>query len=340
MERCKYPYGGCSVTRNQLVTLMCVENILWQLTEEDHAIFRNGAYRLVPNRDRSGRGVAVVLLSEIDVSSNFKSPARRYWYANSAVEDYPLMQQKGIVTVADFRGKWKSSSFHLVRLFSMFPWHSTPVHEVSSHCLYDDSTRHEVIQTIRSFFPKGARMRWRLHYGSSLEIEYTLRTFGIDVSRELVHDRHHIAERENNDDPDKSIEEDICRRQQLDEAWRQSEAPYRDPKSPTALFPNSQDIIMGRNKTVAMTWPGNTMFHKVIQQYVHRYMEVQDSVSGRANKTMIAVDILHLLQDQHKARFLAREKTRWVVVDDSEARSKISQSLRNMAREVGTTTKR
>jgi len=80
------------------------------------------------------------------------------------------MQQKGIVTVPDFRGKWKSSYFQLVRLFSTFPWHTTPFHEVSLHCLYDDSTRREVIQTIRSFFPKDARMRFRLHQGSSLQI--------------------------------------------------------------------------------------------------------------------------------------------------------------------------
>jgi len=97
---------------------------------------------------------------------------------------------------------------------------------------------------------------------------------------------------------------------------------------------------MGRNKTVAMTWPGNMVFHKVIQQYVYRYMEVQDSVLGRASKTMIAVEILHLLHNQHISRFLTRENIRWVVVDDSEARTKISQSLRNMAREIGTMMKR
>jgi len=199
--------------------------------------------------------------------------------------------------------------------FVSFPWDAVPYHEVSMHC----------------------GMRFRLHHGSSQELEYVLRTFGVDVSGELFRERSQFQV---GGDLDESIEEDISRRQQLDEAWRQSEAPYRDPTSPTALFPNSQDIIMGRNKMVALAWPGNMMFHKVIQQYVYRYMKVQDSVSGRASKTAIAVEILHLLQDQHMSRFLARETIRWVVVDDHEARTKISQLLRTMAREIGTTMKR
>jgi len=70
----------------------------------------------------------------------------------------------------------------------------------------------------------------------------------------------------------------------------------------------------------------------MIEQSVHRYIEAQVGSSRRANKTMIAVEILHVLQDQYKARFLNREDNKWVAIDDAEAQGKISQALRTLAK--------
>jgi len=165
-------------------------------------------------------------------------------------------------------------------------------------------------------------MRARGHVGSSLELEYALRSFGIDFS--------------NMDDDDyvnKMIEADICKRQRLEDEWRKSEAPYREPSSPFALFPNPQDIIMGKNRLVARTWSGNVMFQRLIQDNVHRYMEAQMEGWAKIDKTLLAIEILQILQNEHKARFLSREKTRWVTVSDAEAQKKITQSLRSLARE-------
>jgi len=100
-----------------------------------------------------------------------------------------------------------------------------------------------------------------------------------------------------------------------------------------ALFPNPQDIIMGRNKAVALTWSGNVMFRNVIQEYAHHYIEAQ-GISSKSGKTFITVGVLRLLQNQYRARFLVRNNTSWVVIDDSEAQMKISQALRNAAREM------
>lgn len=133
---------------------------------------------------------------------------------------------------------------------------------------------------------------------------------------------------------DERIEEDIRQRQQLDLEWQHSEAPYMDPTSKIALFPNPQDIIMGRNKAVAMTWTGNIIYHDVVQRYANRYLETQNGASDRMSKTLISLEILEVLREQYKSRFLIREDTRWVMIPDSEAQRKISQSLRTLAREI------
>jgi len=190
-----------------------------QLTKEDQATFRTGAFRMLPDRDRSGRGVFVARLADYNITNNVKSIARRGWYVYSAVEDDPQIQRRGIVTVPYFGGNWKSSPLEVLRVASLYPFDAQPFHEVSTHCVYSDSTRRDLIQTIRKFFPKDVRMRFRLHFGSPLETEYVLRTFGLDVSRELF--------RESDDEElSRSIEEDIRKRQQLDDDWCLSEAPY------------------------------------------------------------------------------------------------------------------
>jgi len=162
------------------------------------------------------------------------------------------MQQRGIVMIADFRGKWKSSALQILHQVASYPMTAVPFHEASAHILYNDPGMNDVIQTLRRIFSKRLRMRTRLHFGSPVELEYTLRSFGVDVSRcslaavnpSLDGDADSDYKRMLNE----CIDEDIRIRQNLDDEWRRSEAPYCDPSSPIALFPNPQDIIMGRNK--------------------------------------------------------------------------------------------
>jgi hypothetical protein len=299
------------------------------LTEQEHKIFRSGAYQIVPNHDTTGRGVAFLRLCRLDIVGNFKSTARCIWYIESVLEDNAGMQQKGVVTIADCGGKWNFSALQFIHFLSTYPLDATPFHDASFHGLYNDPRLDATVRNFRNLLQKDFRMRTRFHVGSTLETEYSLRTFGIDISGGLMMDDENAC-RSNQE----MIEKDIRTRQELDEKWRQSERPYRDPGSAIALFPNPQDIIMGQNKTVANTWPGNNLYHKVIQQHVHRYIVAQAAGTKRKDKTLISVEIVHMLQSKYGSRFLARKDTVWEAIDDFEARKKISQALRALAREI------
>ena len=296
------------------------------MTEQEHEIFRSGAYQLVPNHDTIGRGVAFLRLCHLDIVENVKSTARCLWYVDSVVEDHPSMQQKGVVNIVDCGGKWKCSALPFIHFLATYPMDATPFHDVSMHVVYNDSTLDSMIRRFRYFLRKDFRLRVRLHLGSSLETMYTLRTFGIDMSDWFIM----------NDEKASSsiIDEDIRKRLELDDRWRLSEAPYRDPSSRVALHPNPQDIILGRNKAVAVTWSGNILYHQVINQHVHRYIDAQALGTERICKTLISVEILHILQSNYGARFLTRKDTVWEAIADDEARKKISQALRTLAREI------
>jgi len=71
--------------------------------------------------------------------------------------------------------------------------------------MYNDSSSYSVIQTLRRLLRVENRMRVRSHGGSSLEMDYALRTFGIDVSSQLL--RAENQDDMSYDDDDQSLEE-------------------------------------------------------------------------------------------------------------------------------------
>lgn len=129
-----------------------------------------------------------------------------------------------------------------------------------------------------------------------------------------------------------SMEAEIKKLQAKEEEWRKSEAPYRDPKSKVALFPNPQDVILGRNKKIASTWPGNLVYNRLIEQYGHRY--VQAKGHDRIDKTLLTVEFIHVLQSEYRARFLVRKETVWEVASMEDIQVKVSQAMRFQARQL------
>jgi len=163
-----------------------------------------------------------------------------------------------------------------------------------------------------------------------LEVDYALRTFGIDLSTQLKTST--TMNKDGKDD--ESIEEDVRHRQQTEDEWRRSEAPYCDSSSTIALFPNSQDIIMGRNKAVASTWPGNIMYRKVVQDNLHRYIEARRLALGWIDKSLISLEILQIMKKECGSRFLSRNERNWVAIDDLGAQAKINKTLCSLVSEM------
>jgi len=259
--------------------------------------------------------------------------ARCLWYTNAVAEDEPDIQRKGVVTILDITDAWKFSTLQALHFLSTYHTESTPFHDVCLHILYNHATIDAVIRRFRRILDNDHRMRIRLHFGLTVETEYSLRTFGLDVSRHLFPPKDgSILTRFD------GIEESIQKRQQLDEEWRLSEAPYRDPSSPVARFPNPQDILMGRNKSVLLTWSGNTRYYEVVEQHAHRYGALQCAATDRIEKTMISMELLLLFRTQYNARFLKREENGWARVDDLEVQKKISGALRNSAKSLSSRT--
>lgn len=253
--------------------------------------------------------------------------ARSFWYVDSIVQDYPEIQKRGIVIVADLRGAWKASPFHVLQFLMGIKDITENVahHIASTHMLHNDSRLDAFIRANRAYQRQDHRLRYRIQYGSTLEITYDLRTYGVNVDDCL-------------DDSSNGIEKlrlgvlaEIERRRALEEQWRQSQIPYQDPNSKTALYPNPADVVMGR-KGATLTWPGNLTYHKVISQQAHRY--INPDGMHKVEKTVIVMDTIQILEKHCNARFLIRNDNGWETAAYAEVQKKTSQALLKEAKRL------
>lgn len=211
---------------------------------------------------------------------------------------------------------------------------SQPDHTVAMHFLVEDAAVNSIVKTTQTFFPLEQRIRCRIHFGSAMEIRYSLQTYGIELPDE---DGSISADTPNCSQASfynpllaDAMESKILEWQAKDKEWRESEAPFRDETSRIAMCPNPQDILLGRNKMIASKWPGNVTYGKVIRVSAQRYMEEQD----RLVRMTMAMHIVDTLQHRYKARFLMRKESCWEAATESEIKSKVSQALRDEARSL------
>lgn len=194
-----------------------------------------------------------------------------------------------------------------------------------------------------------------------MELQYSLRTFGIHIPCDPLTTDHSSLQ---SPFSRASIEQSIQKRQHNDEQWRAVEAPYQDPKSLVALYPNRMDMIMGWQRTITATWPGNLRYNQLIDQFAPLYLAEE----ARSKKKDVAFRVFQILDGQCSApslrsssfattmpmdasnggsvmeenppaplrsRFLVRKEELWEALSDEEAMNKVAQSLRDEARKLG-----
>lgn len=290
------------------------------------------------DRERAGRAILYARIPAWQFADDPEGFARCIWYIpHSILRDDPDLQKRGVVIVSDMRGAWKASALQTMQYLHSVKYLTDNFvhHLVSTHMLYDDPTLDSLIRAIRAFQDKrDRRLRYRMHFGSSIEIGYSLRTYGIDLSDCLDLDRNF----EDNDSCPLSrstVEQKVRQQIQRDEAWRTKEA-----ESSIVRLPKRNDVILGRG-IHASTWPGTLLYYKIIAEEAHVYAAAGSSDEGdlghdRHNKTMVVDGTIQRMQSQYHMRFLSRQETHWTIAPYLEIRAKVGSALRKEARFLAT----
>lgn len=302
---------------------LLVQKITWNdLTPQERDIATTGFYLPLKHRQTQNRAILYTRLFMIDKTFDTESFWKTFWYINSVILDDSELQH-GAVMILDIRKSPASSHDVIMNYLKSIQrlLESIPCRIEAVHVTYDKKCLDYFCDNLIRSLNKGYRIRHRFHFGCAKDILSSLKTFGIlleDCIDDLSQDIGPFS-------PDK-IAAYFQERQREEDKWRQQEEPFTLFHSRVALYPNKTDVLMGRSKT-AFKWHGNSLFNDLIESFAPRYAEAQAS-GFRADKTAIGIEIVETLQKDHGSRFLVRQDSQWVTIEDSEARRKASGSLR------------
>jgi len=175
---------------------------------------------------------------------------------------------------------------------------------------YDSPAVRPAMTMLQMMLGKKGRIRFRSHYGSSLEVVYSLVSYGITLDPRVSDPQFR----------ERQALEYIERRRVIEEQWRQQElALSRENK---ILYPSPTDVLCGRGRPYQQA-PGNLNMAKHIAEASAEYQLVKK----KKQKTEFAMRIVRRVQEDG-GRFIKRSDRFWYVVSDSDCRTKVSQAIR------------
>lgn len=293
------------------------------LTAKEVQLVRSGANHFLLSGEKTGRGISYSKLTAWDLS-DWKSLIRSIWYINTCIEDNHNVQRKGMILVVDLCGRSQHSPAEILNFIAMSRnLQNTYLCRIEGvHFLYDNPALHPFFQGLLGVINKDFRLRHRFHFGSPMEIHYSLLTFGINI--------HEFTQPGSGGSSPESMDKYLLDREKIDGPIRDREAPYRDPSSKYALYPNSNDVLLGRNLMVRASFSGNQLYKNIIESRASLFPSID--CQYKAEKGRMANETRLVLQINYGTRFLARNEQGWIAATKEEVNKKVGQDLRTAAK--------
>ena len=201
-----------------------------------------------------------------------------------------------------------------------------PMRITSYHFCYNDPRMKLVLESIRTFSGKHLRLRVRTHYGSDLEMEYSLITFGIPcktlLQSDLVYD--------DGSDMKQHLHQRFLERRRQTEQEEYETRKQEEKDTGIIYYPQPNDVLVGRGRPY-QDYSGNQRWIRIIEDHLEMYHKHID----RFAKTCLSMDIVKQVQD-YGGRFIERTKSggAWCEIDDVMAREKTVVAFRSRVNKV------
>jgi hypothetical protein len=190
-----------------------------------------------------------------------------------------------------------------------------PVRVCAVHFCYDDLLLRPLMSMLQIALSQPGRLRFRTHFGSHLECQYALMTFGISQHVLPVDSLGNMR----NKDFVYHIQQ--CKLKLIMEA---QETEMSTTHHGQIDVPTSRDVVLGRGKPY-QDHPGNTRLAGVIDVHRLRFDQLK-----YGHKGALCEEILQIIKTSN-GRFLKRAKQEldgWVQVEDQVAKERISHGFR------------
>ena len=187
-----------------------------------------------------------------------------------------------------------------------------PMRFAAVHYCFSDPRLLPAISLARMVVRKNTRLRFRAHYGSPLECQYELVTFGIKRSILPLDSSGALSLAD--------FEERLRTR-------RAKEAEFNNSSAGRIDYPKRVDVVLGRGRPY-QEYIGNIHLASIIERNKVRYKESQ-----RGQKSVVSSEIVRYIQGMG-GRFLKRneENNTWVEVSEQAAIDKVGHGFRTKTR--------
>lgn len=292
--------------------------------EDDMETLRSGYMQLPSYCDMAGRTLVVGMLKLRKMKTEVNA-SRVAFYIFMVATESEETQKRGMVCVYYLLDATNFSSVTGKLRSTM------PVHIASLHLCYNDITQYAVTcMGVYALNPR-IKVRFRPHFGSHIECQYALTTFGIprqalpvSASGEMFTDQHQCwiesrwdYEQNHKVSTRRSPGESETSSHVAKISWSCQDSPVHTSSlesvtsSSFVIQPN--DVLFGRGKTV-VEHPGNLRFRKIVGMQMEQY-----EAASRLEKTCITEKIVQTIQESD-GRFLKRDVGGdWEEVDQETA---------------------
>jgi len=335
---------------------------LEDLNEEDKNLMVSGLFHIQESRDPRGRVIVWVFNNMLGQCRAETLNRVSYYIFYNIVCNISEVQYKGVVTCYYDLVKpgeaiampGLNRMIKILEFITSIPMRFSAMH----HCLKTGkgnlALNNALIGMSMNIFPKAARVRARLHYGSDMELCYQLRSHGfsidtcpvdtsgnirLDIINKWFYDHKMMTE---GTAPE-------CLGDQSDRSSSEAEtvgsavasAPKAEPMKvvskpsghnrtsspgPTPVVPSRHDVLLGRGRTI-QSHQGNVFFRDFVKQYRDDYDR-----APRNKRRKITTDLVYALKAKG-IRFLQQtDNGDWIESSFAEAEKKIGQVFRNTRR--------
>eukprot|EP00339_Tiarina_fusa_P005404 CAMPEP_0117052190 /NCGR_PEP_ID=MMETSP0472-20121206/36081_1 /TAXON_ID=693140 ORGANISM="Tiarina fusus, Strain LIS" /NCGR_SAMPLE_ID=MMETSP0472 /ASSEMBLY_ACC=CAM_ASM_000603 /LENGTH=513 /DNA_ID=CAMNT_0004766733 /DNA_START=115 /DNA_END=1653 /DNA_ORIENTATION=+ len=281
----------------------------------------SGCSLQLPHRDQTGRPITMFDISKFDHDGHPKMLKYTWYLFMAIVQDDEAAQIKGITNVtyapqARMKAlqlpKMSAASEHLRTAGDMMA--SLPVRITSYHFCTDDPGMKFLLGIIRMGIGKEMSLRLRTHFGSAIEMQYSLLTFGIHCGDLLTSAGNGKT---------KLHDQYVATRRRVDTS-RQEQVVAEEEGSGIVLYPRDKDVLIGRGRPYH-EFEGTRNLIRLIDTQLERYYQTDD----RFWKTCINMEIVKQIEERG-GRFLQRTSASggWKILDDIVAREKTANLFR------------
>jgi len=287
------------------------------LNDGDMEYLQTGTLTKLPNRDRRGR-ICYTVCQKFQQYRSWQNLFRANCFFLEALVEDEATQKMGAVLIiynVGFDVLKDSMLDRQVMSITNKMVESTPIRNSAVHYCYNDTKMLPALAVAQLALGRNNRLRFRTHYGSHTECQYSLMTFGIDP---------HGIPVDADGNRDLSVWQSWIQERHKLETER--EAKYKKQANPKVIdYPSPTDVLLGRGRP-SQEWPGNKRLSEIIDQFYPMFTD-----ADRSTKTAISKGIVQSIHSSG-GRFLKKDKTLngWVLVSDYDGREKVSHAFRNL----------